>query len=109
MRERMCLVLIAMVAFGKTDLLHAPDTLPALTAAVHNYADMPGDVLTDAEAEASRIFRHAGVRLLWVGSFASQAPVRVHILSGPMTAAHANATRREWVGDDRLRNGRGSV
>ena len=96
MRERMRVALIAMVVLAKSDLLYAADSLPVLTAAVHNYADVPGDVLTEAEAEASRIFRHAGVRLLWVGSLASQARVRVHILSGPMAAR--TRTRSEVLG-----------
>jgi len=66
MRERTCLALIAICAFGMVESLYAADTLPVVTAAVHNHADVPGDVLTKAETEASRIFRHAGVRVRWV-------------------------------------------
>jgi hypothetical protein len=96
MRKRMCLALIATVAFGTSNRLRAADTLPVLTAAVHNYAAVPGDVLTDAEAEAARIFRHAGVRLQWVGPFASAAQVRVQILSRPMTVR--TGTRPDVLG-----------
>ena len=85
MRPRMCLALIATVTFGPSDLLYAADTRPVITAAVHNYAAVPGGVLTEAEAEASRIFRHAGVRVRWVGPLETEARVRVHILSGEMT------------------------
>jgi hypothetical protein len=96
MRERACLALIVILTFGINDSLNAADTLPVVTAAVHNYADVPGDVLARAETEASRIFRHAGVRVLWVGPLESQARVRVHILSGPMTLR--TRTRTEVLG-----------
>jgi len=85
MRPRMCLAMIATLTFGISDFLYAADTRPVITAAVHNYAAVPGDVLTEAEAEASGIFQHAGVGVVWVGPLESRARVRVHILSRPMT------------------------
>ena len=41
---------------------------PALTIElrIYNYADLPDDLLAGAEAEASSIFRRAGVRTLWI-------------------------------------------
>lgn len=96
MRARTSLSLIAIVAFATVDSLHAADLLPGIAVAVHNYADVPRDVLTDAEAEASRIFRHAGVRVVWVGPLASEARVRIHILSGPMTVR--TGTRPDVLG-----------
>jgi len=96
MKERACLVVIAILTFGINGSLYAADSLPVVTAAVHDYADVPADVLARAETEASRIFRHAGVRLLWLGPLASHARVRVHILSGPMTVR--TQTRPEVLG-----------
>ena len=59
--------------------------MPVVTAAVHNYADVAADVLTEAEREASHIFRHAGVHLMWVDPLVNRTTVRVHILSAAMT------------------------
>ena len=37
-----------------------------VTVSVHNDADIPLDVLRQAESEASRIFRHSGVEIRWL-------------------------------------------
>jgi hypothetical protein len=37
-----------------------------LTIAIYNYARVPGKLLASAEGEASRIFRHAGVKVVWL-------------------------------------------
>jgi len=39
---------------------------PEITISVHDYADVPPDVLAAAQAEAHRIFRQAGVETVWL-------------------------------------------
>jgi hypothetical protein len=39
---------------------------PALTISVHDYANVPAQLLSAAEGEAHRIFHHAGVETVWL-------------------------------------------
>lgn len=82
---RTWLALIAIGAFGISDSLSAAATMPVVTAAVHDYAGVAADVLAEAEQEASHIFRHAGVQLMWVDTLVNRTTVRVHVLSAAMT------------------------
>lgn len=84
MRARACLVLMTIVGFGIGRPVRASGPLPVISVAIQDYSGVPTEVLTEAEGEASRIFRHAGVQVAWVDALVSPTTVRVNILSREM-------------------------
>jgi antirestriction protein ArdC len=58
-----CLALSAVLASP----LSAVEAAPTITVFVYNYAAIPSEELAKAKAEASRIYRHGGVEIEWLG------------------------------------------
>ena len=83
MRATAGILLIAIMCVS--DAAHAERRLVVITAAAHNYADVPTKVLSEAETKVAQVFREAGVDLTWVDPLESRTTVRVHLLSRPMS------------------------
>ena len=79
------LVLVVTVSFAVCDRVDAADARPVVTAAAYNYANVPRDVLAEAEREVTHVFGHTGLDVRWVDARTYRAAIRVHLLSAPMT------------------------
>jgi len=88
------IVTFGLAGFGGTAFAAEAEHL-TITVYVHNYARVPGVVLSRAEDQATRIYRVLGVDLLWVDLSASAAcpppeimsavDITIHVLSDVMT------------------------
>ncbi len=59
-------VLLGLLLSGSTQAIEPARPEHKITVVVYNYADVAGDVLTDAKRHATEVFRPAGLEIEWL-------------------------------------------